>query len=310
MPGRVSAWIARVSHRAPRRAQRGRVTETPPPIPPIEPEPERSRALRITLRVGEAVAVLVLLLGLATFLVPRSDRARSASRASAPRRPVRSSRRSTRCGPADPLRAERSRASLTAMAALAHAPYRFTYDDVRAMMAAGVIDPDARYELLDGELLTMPSEGFPHVSLKTRIIHHFIAALSGSRWLAIPDSTLYLAANDAPEPDLYVVEEARFAFPVIADSISLVVEVADSSLAHDLKRKSRKYGAFGIVEYWVADVHGRETTVFTDPRPGGYGARRAVPFETALTPVRLPEAALRIADLPGWSPTYEVGGIR
>lgn len=198
------------------------------------------------------------------------------------------------------------------MSALArtYAPHRFTYDDVRAMLVAGVLDADAKVELLDGELIEMPSEGFPHTSLKTRLIQYFFANLSSPPWLTIPDATLYLSPHDAPEPDIYIVEEARFAFPVPADAIALVVEVADTSLARDLQTKAPKYASHGIVEYWVVDVNGRETTVFTDPRREDYAAKRPVAFDDLLSPLRLPELSLRIADLPGWAPTREVGGIR
>jgi Uma2 family endonuclease len=46
------------------------------------------------------------------------------------------------------------------------APHRFTVDDVRAMMDAGIIDPDSRFELIDGEIIDTPSEGAPHMSAK------------------------------------------------------------------------------------------------------------------------------------------------
>lgn len=186
-----------------------------------------------------------------------------------------------------------------------HAPHRFTYDDVRAMVQAGVIARKAPLELLDGELIDMPSEGFLHVSLKARLIEHLAANLPSPPWRIIPDSTLYLAPQDAPEPDIYLVDEASFSFPITPGSVPLVIEVAVSSLAYDLERKAPKYASYGIDEYWVVDVAGRETTVFTQPRPDGYAARRPAPFEDTLVPVRVPEYRLRIAGLRDWA---QVGG--
>lgn len=185
-------------------------------------------------------------------------------------------------------------------------PHRFTYDEVRRMVTTGAIDAKAPLELLDGELIDMPSEGFPHVSLKARLTQFLNLELKAP-WLVVPDSTLYLSPQDAPEPDIYVVDETRFSFPVVPDSIALIVEVADTSLAYDLERKAPKYAQYALAEYWVVDVQSRETTVFTQPRPGGYASRVPAPFEQALTPLRLPEAALRIGDLRGWDGAREVG---
>lgn len=174
------------------------------------------------------------------------------------------------------------------------------------MVETGAIDAKAPLELLDGELIDMPSEGFPHVSLKVRLAQHFFRVLRAP-WLTVPDSTLYLAPHDAPEPDIYVVDEDRFAFPVVPETVAVVVEVADTSLAHDIERKAPKYAQYGLAEYWVVDVNGRETAVFTQPRRGVYASRLPVPFDSVLIPLRLPEAAIRISDLRGWATERDVG---
>jgi Uma2 family endonuclease len=52
----------------------------------------------------------------------------------------------------------------------------------------------------------------------------------------------------------------------------LVVEVADTTLAKD-RRRRRTYGAAGIPIYWIVNLASRRVEVYTGPSPDGYDAR-------------------------------------
>ncbi|MCI0703358.1 MAG: Uma2 family endonuclease [Planctomycetia bacterium] len=47
----------------------------------------------------------------------------------------------------------------------------------------------------------------------------------------------------------------------------MVIEIADSTLAHDTGEKAGQYAAAGIRDYWVIDVIERRLHVFRDPQP-------------------------------------------
>ncbi len=176
--------------------------------------------------------------------------------------------------------------------------HRFSVDEVARMVDAGLIDPDARIELLDGELIDMPSEGEAHLALKILLNRFFVRGVGEAVWAA-PDATLHLAPDNAPEPDLYLLAAGSPLKPVDPASVHLVVEIADSSLAHDLARKSGLYASHGIVEYWVVDVAARLTHVLRRPEGGAYREVRPVGFDEALQPLRLPDLRLVISALPG-----------
>ncbi len=175
--------------------------------------------------------------------------------------------------------------------------WRLTLDDVLRMMEVGILPPDARVELLDGELIEMPAEGGPHVRYKTELTRFFVLNLPDDLRVAT-DSTLRLAAEDAPDPDLYVYPASVREEELTAADVLLVVEIADSSLGLDLGRKASKYASYGIVEYWVVDVNARLTHVLSDPDAGAYRDIRPVPLDQPLTPLRLPQLRLVISDLP------------
>ena len=53
---------------------------------------------------------------------------------------------------------------------------RFTNADLARMVERGLIDPEDRWELIAGEWFDMPSEGFEHMDVRTRLVQLFAAA--------------------------------------------------------------------------------------------------------------------------------------
>jgi Uma2 family endonuclease len=83
-----------------------------------------------------------------------------------------------------------------------------------------------------------------------------------------------------------------------------VIEVADTSLNHDITTKAEAYATGGIPDYWVLDVDGRRLLVFRDPSPLPTGLGSATyrtqvtlgPADSA-TPLAAPSSPVRVADL-------------
>jgi len=176
------------------------------------------------------------------------------------------------------------------------ARHRFSVEDVWRMVEAGVIAPDASFEILDGEIIDMASEGEVHLTFKARLIRALILGL-GEGWDVVPDGTLHLAGEDAPEPDCYILPADAKLRPVDPVAVKLVVEIADSSLTYDLGRKAEKYAHYGLAEYWVVDINARQTHVLTQPGNGTYGDIVQVSFDNTLIPQELPMLSIRFDDL-------------
>lgn len=172
----------------------------------------------------------------------------------------------------------------------------FTVSDVRRMVELGMFAESARMELLDGELIDMPSEGTPHKRFKVALNRALVQGV-GEDLEVGPDMSLVLAEHDAPEPDLYVFEQDAPFEPMPGRAVRLVVEIADSSLAYDLGRKAGKYASFDVREYWVVDLNSRQTHVLTQPRDGAYRSTMTVPFDQPLTPTAIPGLTLNISEL-------------
>lgn len=175
--------------------------------------------------------------------------------------------------------------------------HRFTLDDVLRMQEAGILDEDARVELIDGVLVEMASEGSLHAWLKLQIAKRF-SALAGDAVEVVVDSTLRLAPTYAPDPDLYVYDAALPFSGINGANVGLIVEIAQSTVAKDLTLKAELYAQHGVRDYWVVDVNTDTITIHRDPIDGVYRDVARHVAEDTVTSLVLPSVSLRLADLP------------
>lgn len=169
---------------------------------------------------------------------------------------------------------------------------RFTADEVMLMVKVGIIEPEDRLELIDGELLIMPPQDPPHASSVFRLDRRLKRAYGDACCVRIQ---LPLAISDyhLPEPDIAVARGGEDAFdrrhPAGADTV-LVVEITDTSVVRDL-RKVAIYAAGGVACYWRLDLQTRRLEVRAQPLADG--AYRTVRILDEDDEVEIPETALR-----------------
>lgn len=176
-----------------------------------------------------------------------------------------------------------------------------TVEEYRRMTEAGILHEDDRVELLDGELYQMAAMNEPHISCIIRMNRVFIREL-GDAALVSPQCSIRLSNYSEPQPDFVLL---RYRDDFYADAmpgpedILLIVEVADTSFAHDRDRKIPRYAAAGIPEAWLVDLRRRRVTVYRDPAPDGY--RQVIPHtrRAVLTPLAFPDMELRHEDIFG-----------
>ncbi|MCI0636706.1 MAG: Uma2 family endonuclease, partial [Actinobacteria bacterium] len=150
---------------------------------------------------------------------------------------------------------------------------RWTRDEYYRMAETGILRPDDRVELIDGEILTKSpqrSVDATAVLLSQEALH----AAFGAGFDVRPQLPLALGEASEPEPDLAVVpgvpRDYRESHPTTA---LLVVEVAETSLAFDRGGKQALYARAGIPEYWIVDLVEGTLEVFRSPGIQDYGDR-------------------------------------
>lgn len=147
-----------------------------------------------------------------------------------------------------------------------------TADEYQQMGALGILGPDERVELLDGELILMPPMGLAHAASVSRLTRLFLTRL-GERADVRPQLPARLSCISEPQPDFALVAlRADFyasGHPAPADTFALV-ECADSSLRYDGGKKLVAYARASIREYWIVNLKDKSLEMYRDPNDLGY----------------------------------------
>ena len=129
--------------------------------------------------------------------------------------------------------------------------------------------PDKRYQLLDGEMVLVPSPTNRHQTFSGDlflVLRQFVAQNNlGRVWFAPLD--VVLSGYDVVQPDLLYVSNERFGIITDANiqgAPDLVVEILSPGTAeYDRGYKRTLYGRSGVQEYWLVDLETDTVEVLT-----------------------------------------------
>jgi len=177
----------------------------------------------------------------------------------------------------------------------------FTTEEYHRMAEAGVLGPDDRVELVDGEIVEMSPIGSPHAACVDRL-NVLLQRLVDARGIVRVQGPIRLDAHSEPQPDLSILKHrADFyasAHPAPGD-VMLVVEVADTSLRYDRDVKIPLYARAGIAESWLVDLTSGTVDVFTQPAAHGYQQSLRARRDDRIISSALPSTTLFSRDILG-----------
>jgi Putative restriction endonuclease len=142
------------------------------------------------------------------------------------------------------------------------------YDEVAAI---GLLGPSDKTELIDGLLVTKMTKGDPHI-VATQLTTKVLGDLLPGGWHIGKEDPIGLPSGptghaSVPEPDVTVVRGGIRDYlthkPRPGD-VSLVVEVAESSLRED-RGKLTRYAWANVPVAWIVNLNDRVVEVSTDP---------------------------------------------
>jgi len=172
----------------------------------------------------------------------------------------------------------------------------WTVAEIEAMVAAGIIGQDERFELIGGEVVPMSPKGAWHDNVKIEVNAHLQRTVPGDLRVA-QETTLRLDESAFLEPDFIVFPRSVPLEDLCAFNVLLALEIADSSLAYDIGRKISIYAAYGMAEVWVIDARRLVTHVFRALGAEGYRQIAERPADFDLAPWRAEEIRLNLAAL-------------
>ena len=151
--------------------------------------------------------------------------------------------------------------------------HRWTVDDYHRMAEVGLLDADARVELIEGEIVELAPIGDPHIAASIRLLHLLVAAV-GERGGVSAANPVRLNPHSEPQPDFSVLRpraDYRTRGPR-PDDVMLAVEVSDTTLRRDRGVKRPLYASAGIPEYWIVDLEARQVEIHRSPAGDTYAS--------------------------------------
>jgi Uma2 family endonuclease len=155
---------------------------------------------------------------------------------------------------------------------------RWTRDEYHQMGEAGVIGPDERVELIDGEVVqSVAPIGIRHREAVDRVIDVLKDRL-GKDFYVSAQQPIVISENNEPVPDILILSGKRSNYNGKAftpSDMSLVIEISDSSLLFDRSSKALLYSTAGIIEYWIINIPEQKLEMYRSPQ-GDLGYQSAV----------------------------------
>jgi Uma2 family endonuclease len=183
--------------------------------------------------------------------------------------------------------------------------HRITVDEYHRMAEVGLLAPDARVELIEGEIIDMAPIGPQHSSVVNQLLRLLMRAV-GDLAIVQSQGAVRLNLRNEPEPDiaLFVPRDDfyRHRHPTGSDTL-LVIEVSESSLRYDRQIKVPLYARHGVPEVWVVDLVNGRLLTWRSPVAGEYqqqistDAPGIVPI-TALPGIAVDLSGLALASKP------------
>lgn len=181
--------------------------------------------------------------------------------------------------------------------------FRWTKSEYHKMAELGMFE-GKRTEFLEGEIIEMPTMKSPHATA-LEVAYDAIRESFSKDFAVRNQSPIDLGEDFEVVPDIFAVKgnarDFREAHPKTAD---LVVEISDTTLSYDRNRKASLYAKFGIHDYWVLNLKNRTLEVYrrvvSDENAfygTGYGEKLTFSETEAVSPLVLPDAKIKIADL-------------
>jgi Uma2 family endonuclease len=177
--------------------------------------------------------------------------------------------------------------------------HRITVEEYHRMAELGFFAPDARVELIEGEIIDMPPVG-PRHGATVNYLHELLIRAASDRVFVWAQSGVQLGDFSEPQPDLALLPRRADFYskknPVNSDTL-LVIEVSESTLRYDQRVKAPLYARYGIPEYWIFDTQKNQILVSRNPSPEGYQQTFTADRPEAMPIIALPGLTIDLSSV-------------
>jgi Uma2 family endonuclease len=168
------------------------------------------------------------------------------------------------------------------------AKHYFTVSEYERMGQSGIFAPDARVELIEGEIIELSPIGSRHAAC-VKLLSRVLNEQAGEKAIISTQDPIRLNDFSEPQPDIAVLrfrnDFYRDAHPTPND-VFLVIEVSDTTYSLDRNVKIPLYARSGIADALIFNLPEDQLEYYSRPESGMYQSRstlsRGDRFESAV----------------------------
>jgi Uma2 family endonuclease len=174
-------------------------------------------------------------------------------------------------------------------------------DEYYRMAEVGLLAPDVRVELIEGEVIDMAPIGSKHAGIVNFLLR-ILDRRVGERAIVTVQQPVRLGVKSEPQPDLALLKARtdmyRNSHPTSSD-VLLLIEVSDTTLRFDRGPKLAMYAKHNIPEVWIVDVDGKQVHCMREPNGNDYQSLVSMDSSSSIAISALPDIQISLSELFG-----------
>ncbi len=177
----------------------------------------------------------------------------------------------------------------------------FNVDEYYRMARAGVLKPDDRVELIEGEIVKMSPIGSPHAACVSRL-DDLLRSQEKPRTMIRSQNPVRLNEFSEPVPDIALLRPRKDYYSArhpIPSDVLLIIEVGDTSVLSDRHFKVPLYARAEIPEVWLVNLPKKIVEVYCDPAEGVYRKSRKHKHGEIVAAESVSGLKLKVSDILG-----------
>lgn len=182
-------------------------------------------------------------------------------------------------------------------------PYLWTREEYYRLAETGFFE-SKKVELLEGEIFEMSPMKTSHATA-VRLIVELMRKIFPAGFIVDSQMPLSFSQKSEPEPDIAVVKgeirDFMESHPAFAE---LIIEVSDTTLLYDRKRKGSLYAKNNIQDYWIVNLKDRRLEIYRRPITDdetfygfGFGEIQIFTESDTVSSLAKTEIEIKVADL-------------
>ncbi len=181
---------------------------------------------------------------------------------------------------------------------------KFTVEEYYQLGEVGILRPDDRVELIDGDIVLMAPIGTRHASCVNRVAMIF-AELFAKKIISLSvQNPVHIDGYSDLQPDVVVAKPDQYGYDdrhPESEDVLLLIEVADTTIRRD-REKALIYSRAGIVELWIINLEAQLVEVYRDPSANGYQSIQRFRRGESISPLAFPDLVVSVDEILGRLP--------